>query len=101
MARLQVPRIIDLGVINTTPKQISAAEINITSFILQAPEGNTDFIRVGSSTGQIYELGPGDNISVHGDALDNGTYGYVNLQQWYVVAVSGNQTGNVLYLERF
>lgn len=101
MARLQVPQVIDLGVVNTTPKQISVTELNITSFILQAPEGNTDFIRLGNSTGQLYELGPGDTLAVHGDALDNGTYAYMNMQQWYVVAVSGTQTGNVLYLERF
>ena len=62
---------------------------------------NADFIKIGNSTGQFFEIAPGNDLAVHGDALDNGTYAYVDLQDWYVVAVSGNQTGNILYLERY
>lgn len=101
MARLQRPVVIDLGVINTTPKQISATTINCTSFIVQAPQGNTDFIRIGNSAGQLFELAPGKELSPYGDNLDVGATAYLDLSDWYVVSASGNQTGNVIYLERF
>lgn len=101
MARKQLPKNIDLGSITTTPKQLSVTEIQTTSFIIQAPEGNTDFIRIGNSSNQYYELAPGDTLEVHGDNLDNGTSGFLDLREWYVVAVSGTQAGNILYLERY
>ena len=101
MARKQLPKNIDLGSLSTTPSQISATEILCTSFIIQAPEGNTDFIKIGNSAGQFYQIAPGRDLAVHGDALDNGTFAYVDLRDWYVVAMSGSQGGNVLYLERY
>lgn len=101
MARKQLPQNIDLGVFTTTAVQLSATSILCTSFIVQAPEGNTDFILIGNNTGQYYQIAPGRDLAVHGDALDNGTFAYVDLSDWYVVAASGNQTGNVLYLERY
>lgn len=101
MARKQLPKNIDLGVFTTTPAQLSATEILCTSFIIQAPEGNTDYVKLGNSSGQFYEIAPGRDLAVHGDALDNGTFAYMDLRDWYVAANSGSQTGNVLYLERY
>lgn len=101
MARKQLPKNIDLGSFSTTPVQLSLTSILCTSFIIQALEANTDFVMLGNSTGQYYEIAPGRDLAVHGDALDNGTYAYVDLADWYIVAASGNQTGNVLYLERY
>ena len=101
MARLQEPRNIDLGNFTTTAVQISATQILTTSFIIQAPVGNTDFIKLGNALGQFFIIAPGKDFQVEGDKLDNGTSAYVDLSQWYVIAVSGIQTANVVYLERF
>lgn len=101
MARQQLPIVLNVGPVTTTPKQISLTQILMTSFIVQAPIGNSDYIKLGSSSGQFYEIAPGRDISVNGDNLDNGTTAYMNLQDWYIVSVSGSQDCNVVYLERF
>lgn len=101
MARLQQPVQIAVGPFTTTPVQISATSINCTSFIVQNPPAATDFIKLGNATGQIHFIAPGKDLAVHGDGLDNGTTAYLNLSQWYVVAVSGTQNAEVTYLERY
>lgn len=100
MARKQVQKSIPLA-FSTTPVQISAVTLNVTSYIIQAPVTNTDFISVGGADGQIFQIAPGRDLEIHGDNLDLGTGAYVDLSECYVKSVSGAQTANVLYLERF
>lgn len=101
MARLQTPQNISLTGISTTPVQFSAVSLNVVSFVIQSPAGNNDFIKIGNATGQLFQIAPGKDLAVQGDALDNGTDAYLDLSQWYVVAVSGVQTADILYLERY
>lgn len=100
MARLQRPQNFTVAV-TTTPAALSATENNVTSFIIQAPVTNTDFIKVGNSSSQVFQIAPGRDLEVNGDNLDLGTSGYVDLKEWFVSSVSGAQSANILYLERF
>ncbi len=100
MARLQSPIPIPLTV-NTTPSKIFATELKVTSFIIQNPITSSDYIRIGNAAAQYFYIAPGRDLEVNGDNLDNGTTAYMNLAEWYVVSVSGTQTVNVLYLEKF
>jgi len=100
MARLQQPQNFTVAV-NTTATPLTASEHNVTSFIIQAPVSNTDFIKVGNSSLQVFQIAPGRDLEVNGDNLDLGTSGYVNLNEWFVSSVSGTQSANILYLERF
>lgn len=101
MAREQIPQGFDIGTFTTTAVQLSATEKLVTSFIVQAPITNTDFIKIGNAAGQFFNIAPGKDFEVNGDNLDNGTTAYTDLAKWYVIAVSGNQDANVVYLERY
>lgn len=101
MARLQVIQTFQVSGITTTPKQISNTTLNVTSFIIQNPASSTDFIKVGNLSGQFFQIAAGRDLAIQGDSLDNGTNAYLDLSTWYVSSVSGTQTANVNYLERF
>lgn len=101
MARLQTPQVINLAGVSTTPVQISSTEVLTTSFIVQNPLTSTDFLKLGNNVGQFFQIAPGRDFEVNGDNLDVGASAYLNLQNWYVVAVSGTQSVNIIYLERF
>ena len=101
MAREQIPNQFQLNPVTTTPQPLSVTSLLVTSFIIQGPLSNTDFIILGSVTGQFQQIAPGRDLAVNGDNLDNGTTGYVDLSKWYVASVSGNQVANVTYLERY
>lgn len=101
MARQQFVTSLDISPVTTTPKQISVTELKVTSFIVQNPISNTDYIKVGDSVAQMFEVAPGKDLEINGDGLDNGTFGYIDLSTVYVVAVGGSQTCSVTYLEGF
>lgn len=101
MAREQVPVSFSVGPFTTTPVQISAVELKVTSFIIQNPSTASDFIIVGNNTVQTFFIAPGKDLAINGDNLDIGTSAYMNLQNWYVVANAGIQNCNILYLERY
>ena len=101
MARRQVQRQITGSSTSPVAAQISATEILTTSFIVQNPPTNTDFIRLGNVTGQVFYIAPGKELAVRGDNLDNGTSAYVNLADFYILAESATQDFVVLYLEGF
>lgn len=97
MAREQVLQQINLSM-STTPVQFSASVLLVTSFIIQAPYSNTDFLKIGNAAGQSFQLAPGKDLEVNGDNLDNGTTAYMDLSKWYVVATSGTQAADISYL---
>jgi len=101
MARLQQPRQINYVAIGTSAVPLALTEINTTSFIVQASPMNTDFILLGNRSGQLYWIAPGKDVSIHGDGLDHGTYGYLNLEEWEIKSNSATQDASVTYLERF
>jgi len=100
MARLQVPKVLSLGPFGAAIP-LSNTTLNVTSFIIQGPLTNTDFIVLGNQSGQVHQISPGRELAVNGDNLDNGTTAYMDLSQWYIKALSGNQLANVTYLERY
>lgn len=99
MARLQTPQILSMPGLTTSPVKVSTTEIICTSFIVQNPQSNTDFIVLGNVSGQIYQIAPGKDLAVRGDNLDNGTSAYFNLQDWYIKAESGTQSANILWTD--
>lgn len=101
MARRQLPRSFQVVGIDAIGKPLSATKLLATSFIIQSPISNTDFVVVGNGLETFFEIAPGKDLEVHGDNLDNGTSGYLDLNEWFVKAVGGVQKVNILYLERF
>ena len=101
MAREQIPVSISVGPFTTTPVQLSATPLKVTSFIIQNPASASDFIIVGNNTMQTFFIAPGKDIAINGDNLDVGTSAYMDLTNWYVVANAGIQNCNILYLERY
>lgn len=101
MARLQVPKTIALSGLTTTPQAISGSQLNVTSFIVQCPSSNADFIVLGDVSGQSLQIAPGHELAINGDNLDNGTTGYLNLNQWFLKSMSGVLNANIMYLERY
>ena len=101
MPRLQLPKTINFSAVAGLPAPISSTELKVTSFIIQNRLSNSDFILVGDLTGQSFQIAPGKDLAVNGDNLDNGTTAFMNLQDWYVDALSGTQVVDILYLERY
>lgn len=101
MAREQVPHTISIhGIVTDTP--LSTIKYLTTSFIIQAPLDNTDFLLIGNKNNQFFEIAPGNDLSIEGDKLDHGTQSYFDLSNWYVKSKTGQAlTCNVLILERF
>ena len=101
MARKQTPQQFLISPVDTTPQPLSVTEILCTSILVQNPISSTDYIRVGNSSTQLFEIAPGKELSIWGDNLDNGTSAYTDLNEWYVVAASGSQSAVITYLEGF
>lgn len=101
MAREQIPNQFQLNPVTTTPQPLSVTPLYVTSFLIQGPLSNTDFLILGSDSGQFQQIAPGRDIGINGDNLDNGTTGYMDLSKWYVASVSGSLIANVTYLERY
>lgn len=100
MARKQNVKSILINADNNL-QNISPTELLVTSFIIQCPIANTDFVVVGGDDGQIFEIAPGKDLSINGDGLDHGTFAYINLQEVFVRALSGNQIAHITYLQNF
>lgn len=100
MAREQILLQLSVGPFTTTAVQLSATSILTTSFIIQCPSSNSDFVKIGNALGQTFQIAPGKDLAVRGDALDVGTNSYVDLSKWFVSAQSGSQSVNIMYLDR-
>jgi len=68
------------------------------SVIIQALSTNTDIVRIGDSVNQVHELEPGFSIEIHGDNLDHGTAGLLELADIYINAVVAGNGVNFMIL---
>ncbi len=101
MARLQVPNAFSVSPVGVVAQPLSGTTLNVTSFVVQGPLTNTDFIILGGPSNQYHQISPGRELAINGDNLDNGTTAYMDLSQWYIKSASGAQVANVTYLERY
>lgn len=102
MARLQVLKSNATLVVPVagTPVPLSGTEIFTKSVLIQALPTNTDFVYVGDSAIQNYGLSPGKAVEIHGDNMDNGTSGKLDLTSIYVDALVNGEGVTFMYLER-
>jgi len=101
MARQQVPNAFQINPVGVGAQQLSVSTLKVTSFVVQGPLSNTDFIILGGPSNQYHQIAPGRELAINGDNLDNGTTAYMDLSEWYVKSASGAQLANVTYLERY
>lgn len=73
-----------------TPEALTATSEYVKSVTIQGLATNTDFVYVGDSTGQLYAVAPGKSICIHGDGLDYGGFGEIDISLiWIRVLVNG------------
>ena len=102
MARQQILRSNAPLVVPTpgTAVPLVGSELFVKSVLIQALPTNTDFILVGDGTIQNYSLSPGKALEIHGDNMDNGTSGKLDLSLIYVDAIVAGEGCYFMYLER-
>lgn len=98
MARKQRLQTFQLTGVSTTAQPLSVTSIEATSVIIQNPLANSDDILVGDRHGQFFRVYPGKDLEIHGDNLDHGTSGYLELTQIYVKINSGSGDVNIQYM---
>lgn len=75
---------------SATPEALYGSTKSVASVVIQALATNTDFVYIGNSSQQLFALSPGKSIEIHGDALDHGTSGVLDISLIYVkVAING------------
>ena len=100
MARIQDLKQIILNV-TTSPIQLSNIYLEATSVIIQNPQSNADFLKVGNSLGQEFFIAPGKDLQIRGDNLDHGTSAFLDLSKIYLRMNSGTGTINASYLDKW
>lgn len=70
------------------------------SVVIQARPSNTDFVQIGDSSVQNFSLAPGKSVEIHGDNMDNGTSGKLDLNSIYVDAIVAGEGVYFMYLDR-
>lgn len=98
MARKQRVQTLQLIGVTTTPQPLSIGVIEATSVIIQNPLSSSDDIVIGDASNQFFRVYPGKDIEIHGDNLDHGTSGYVDLSQIYVKFNSGSGNINIQFM---
>lgn len=83
-----------------TPVPLMATQTFVKSVIIQADPTNTDFVYVGNATIQNYGLSPGKSVEIHGDNMDNGTSGKLDLNTIYVDSLVNGEGVTFMYLDR-
>lgn len=77
---------------------LSLTSIKCTSVIIQALTTNSDIVKIGDVTGQLFSLQPGQSLEINGDSLDHGVDGYVDLSLIYFNPVVGGEGVTTTYL---
>lgn len=73
-----------------TPETLTVTQKFVKSIIIQAAATNTDFMYVGDASFQNFALSPGKSLEIHGDNLDHGTGGILDISTIYIrAAVNG------------
>lgn len=102
MAREQALQTIQILNITDTPVRISSTKRLVTSFLIQNPLENAEFLMIGNSENQFFELAPGNDLELNGDGLDHGTTAYVDLHHWFIRSKSVEPiSANILILKGF
>ena len=83
-----------------TPVPLTATQNFVKSVIVQANPTNTDFVYVGDASVQNFGLSPGKSLEIHGDNMDNGTSGKLDLNTIYIDALVNGEGVTFMYLER-
>jgi len=83
-----------------TPVPLVGSQIFVKSVVIQANPTNTDYVYVGDGTIQNFGLSPGKSVEIHGDNMDNGTSGKLDLNTIYIDALVGGEGVTFMYLER-
>lgn len=81
------------------PEQITAVSQYVKSVAIQGLPTNTDFIYVGDRTRQLFAIAPGKSITIHGDGLDHGGYGEIDISLIFIKVSVNGEGASILALQ--
>lgn len=97
----QITKILGKITLGSGSQQITTSNISCYAIILQAPSGNVGNIYIGDSTVTTVNgifIGPGDDLTVTSQGINNYSDGELILSDFYVIAANPGDAVVVQYL---